>query len=102
MACLLIPRAVMNIVGRLNEGTFMYFEDVEYCRRLGRAGIPMYYVPGAVFDHHHGAASKKLGEGEAQKKAKTATRWYHGDTYDWLLTMVLRLGRKWQRMRLMV
>ncbi len=100
MACLLIPRAVLNKVGRLNEGTFMYFEDVEYCRRLGRAGIPIYYVPGAVFDHHHGAASKKLGEGEAQKKATAATKWYHGDAYDWLLTMVLRLGRKWQRVAL--
>ncbi|MEK7155035.1 MAG: glycosyltransferase family 2 protein [Patescibacteria group bacterium] len=77
-ACWMLPQTVRNRVGRLNEATVLYLEDIEYCRRLGRAGVPIYYVPGAVFDHYHGAASKKLPEGEAVRKQEQASEWYYG------------------------
>lgn len=77
-ACWMLPQTVRNRVGRLNEATALYLEDIEYCRRLQQAGIPIYYVPEAVFDHYHGAASKKLPEGEAVRKQEQASEWYYG------------------------
>jgi len=77
-ACWMLPQTVRNRVGRLNEATALYLEDIEYCRRLKEAGIPIYYEPGAIFDHYHGAASKKLPEGEAVRKQEQASVWYYG------------------------
>lgn len=94
MACLLIPKSVRNRIGKLDEGTSLYFEDVDYCRRLKQAGVPVYYVPEAVFDHHHGAASKKLSNGESLKKLEIASRHYHGWLKYFILTMVLWFGQK--------
>src|SRR3990172_11252444 len=33
MASFLIPWKVINKTGKLKEGSFIYFEDIEYCRR---------------------------------------------------------------------
>ena len=31
----------------MDEGFFMYFEEVDFCHRARRAGWPCWYVPGA-------------------------------------------------------
>ncbi|MGB6881953.1 MAG: glycosyltransferase family 2 protein, partial [Microgenomates group bacterium] len=67
MACFLIPRKVINQIGYLNRKLFMYFEDVDYCRRLKKAGIPIYFCPDAEFFHHHGATAKKIGKSAINK-----------------------------------
>ena len=50
---LLVRRAVFEKVGFLDESFFMYFEDVEYSRRVGRA-FRMVYTPEATVYHLSG------------------------------------------------
>ena len=40
-----LPRAVIEKVGYLDETLFMYCEDVDYCIRLARAGVLMWFCP---------------------------------------------------------
>lgn len=94
MACFLIPEKVINKVGLLDEGTFIFFEDIEYCRRLKKAGIPLYFVPLAKFIHHHGGSTKRLKSGEAYKLLTKGSRHYHGSFYYSMLSSVLWLGQK--------
>lgn len=61
MACLLIPRKILNKVGLLDEGTFIFFEDIEYARRLKEFNIPVYFIPSARFVHYHGGSTKRIG-----------------------------------------
>lgn len=95
MACFLIPRTVINELGLLQEETFMYFEDVEYCRRARVAKIPIYYVPDAEFIHYHGQASKKAGLTLSNERLIKAAKWYHGEFGYALVTAVLWAGQKW-------
>jgi GT2 family glycosyltransferase len=44
-ACLVVRRKVFDAVGLLDEGYFMYFEDVEYAVRTRRAGWRVELVP---------------------------------------------------------
>lgn len=99
MACLLIPRKVLNRVGFLDEGTFIFFEDIEYCRRLKQFGIPIYFVPSAEFIHHHGASTKRIGSDKAYEHLKKASEYYHGTIYYQLLTLVLKMGQKLGRVQ---
>lgn len=94
MACFLIPARVFNKVGYLSEKSFLYFEDIEYCRRLKAAGVSLYYYPGAEFVHHHGASSEKIGKEIALGYLKKGAVSYHGHLKYFLLSSVLWLGQK--------
>jgi GT2 family glycosyltransferase len=50
--CLATTRTVWDRVGPLDEGYFMYAEDVDWCYRLQQAGYGRWYLPGARIMHH--------------------------------------------------
>lgn len=56
--CLLLPWEVIERAGFLDERFFLYYEDTEYCFRLQKKGIVIYYCPRAVVYHKVGASSK--------------------------------------------
>ena len=56
-ACFAIRREVLDAVGPLDEGYFLYFEEVDFCRRARLAGWACAYVPQARVVHHEGAAT---------------------------------------------
>jgi GT2 family glycosyltransferase len=56
-ASLLVRRAVFESVGLLDEGYFLYFEEVDFCRRARAAGWPCWYVPASRVVHLVGQSS---------------------------------------------
>jgi N-acetylglucosaminyl-diphospho-decaprenol L-rhamnosyltransferase len=56
-ACLAVRREVVDAVGPLDEGYFLYFEEVDFCRRAQLAGWACAYVPRARVVHHEGAST---------------------------------------------
>lgn len=56
-AAVLIPRAVVERVGPMDEGYFMYFEDADYGRRVREAGGTVRYCPQAGVVHFQGGSS---------------------------------------------
>lgn len=56
--CLLLPRAVIDRAGLLDERFFLYYEDTEYSFRLLKMGIEIWYCPKARLYHKVGASSK--------------------------------------------
>lgn len=56
--CLLLPRAVIERAGLLDERFFLYYEDTEYCFRLREMGVDIWYCPQARLYHKVGASSK--------------------------------------------
>ncbi len=61
-ASLLIPLAIIKTYGFLNERFFMYWEDIEYCLRMAREGIPSIIVPRS-FVHHSKIGSYRENPG---------------------------------------
>ena len=57
-AALLIPRRALRMVGGLDDGFFMYMEEVDWCRRATAQGWCVRYVPSAVFTHTGQHASR--------------------------------------------
>jgi GT2 family glycosyltransferase len=56
-ACVLIRSDAFAAIGPMDEGFFMYFEDVDYCRRARRAGWKIVYAPEAHVVHLRGGRS---------------------------------------------
>ncbi len=59
-ACLLIRRQAWEQVGPLDEDFFMYSEELDWCRRLKKAGWRVVYIPWAEIIHHEGQSSSQV------------------------------------------
>lgn len=58
-ACLLARRAMLDWIDLLDEGMFMYYEDLDLCFRARQAGWKICYVPDAQVIHLGGATSRR-------------------------------------------
>lgn len=68
-ACVLIRKEVFASVGYMDEGFFMYFEDVDFCRRARQAGWRIAYAPQASVVHHRGGRTPdRLAVEELQRR----------------------------------
>ncbi len=56
-ACLVIRREVLDTVGPLDEGYFLYFEETDFCYRAKQAGWTCALLPEARVMHLEGAAT---------------------------------------------
>lgn len=59
-ACMLIRREALEQVGGMDEGYFMYSEEVDWCRRIRKAGWAIWQVPAARVTHVGGAATRQF------------------------------------------
>ncbi len=60
-AALMVRASALKEVGLMDERFFLYFEDVDWCRRFHEAGWSVVYFPEAKMHHYHGRISKKSG-----------------------------------------
>jgi len=58
-AALMIRRKVIENVGFFDEDYPIFFNDVDYCRRILKAGYTNLYYPEAVIMHHVGTSTRK-------------------------------------------
>jgi N-acetylglucosaminyl-diphospho-decaprenol L-rhamnosyltransferase len=56
-ACVAIRRDLLEKIGGLDEGYFMYLEDMELCLQVRRAGFRVVYLPTVEARHVGGASS---------------------------------------------
>lgn len=56
-SALFIRRSALKKVGLMDERFFMYFEDVDWCRRFWNNGYGVAYFPESKMMHYHGKQS---------------------------------------------
>lgn len=94
-AAFLITPTALQKVGLLEERYFMYFEDLDYCRRIRNAGLKVYYLPSAKVVHYHGVSGKNLSEAENQwRRLIPSSKKYHGVFKHYLLNFVIWFGNR--------
>ncbi len=59
-ASLLLRKSVLDEVGLLDEGYFMYSEEVDLCYRLQKAGWRLFWVPQSQVVHYWGQSAKQV------------------------------------------
>jgi len=56
---MLVRREVIEQVGGLDEGFFMYAEEVDWCYRMKQTGWEVWYVPDARVVHYGGSSTRQ-------------------------------------------
>lgn len=62
-----VPRHIFSEVGLLDERFFLWFEEVDFCKRVKQAGYDVFYTPIAEATHSGGASFNQLLSAEKQK-----------------------------------
>jgi GT2 family glycosyltransferase len=80
-ACVLIRRRVFEDIGLLDEEFFMYFEDVDFCKRAREAGWNIIHNPVAHVVHLRGGSSPVKSQAAKNKRLpryfyESRTRYY--------------------------
>jgi GT2 family glycosyltransferase len=70
-AAMLIRRGVIERIGLMDEGFFLYFEEVDFCWRARQSGWAVWYVPEARVLHLEGAST-----GIRSVSKRRAAYWY--------------------------
>jgi GT2 family glycosyltransferase len=70
-AALILRREVIEQVGLLDEGFFLYFEEVDYCLRVREAGWDVWFIPSSRIVHLEGAAT-----GIAESRRRRPAYWF--------------------------
>ena len=96
-AFLITPSAKKN-VGLLDDRYFMYYEDIDYCRKVKKAGLKVYYLPQAEVIHYHGQSGTKLKKNKDQwRRLIPSSKIYHGLLKHYFINFIIWSGQKWQR-----
>ncbi|MCS6815904.1 MAG: glycosyltransferase family 2 protein [Blastocatellia bacterium] len=90
-AAMIVRREVLETVGLLDEGFFLYGEDADWIARMRRAGYKVACAPDLILLHHHGASSRQDEQRREIEAVKSNLRYFakHGGRWHVLL---FRLG----------
>lgn len=67
-ACVLIRREVIEQIGLMDEGYFMYYDDVDYCRMAKKAGWKVVHYPQARVVHLRGGSGSLKADVAARRR----------------------------------
>jgi N-acetylglucosaminyl-diphospho-decaprenol L-rhamnosyltransferase len=98
-AALLARRGAVERVGPMDEGFFMYSEELDWCRRFKDAGWRVSYVPEARIVHHGGRSSEQVSAERHihfQRSKLRYFRKYHGSGVALALRLFLLASYVWQ------
>jgi GT2 family glycosyltransferase len=98
-ACILVRRAVYERVGGLDEGYFMYSEELDWCRRIKEDGWRVVYHPAARVVHHVGKSSEQAVTARHINFQRAKLRYfrkYHGRVATVVLRLFLLGSYAWQ------
>jgi GT2 family glycosyltransferase len=71
----IIRRSVLDQVGYFDEIFFLYYEEVDLCRRIKRAGYEIRYWPDVVVTHLGGESSKTVTSLTFSRSGSQLTLW---------------------------
>lgn len=76
LACWMAPRRLFDEVGFLDEGYFLYSEDMDFCQRVHRATRKVVYFPGVSLVHHIGRSTRTLPNRSVVERYRSMWRYY--------------------------
>lgn len=103
----IMPRQVIEKIGFFDEQFFLYYEEVDLCKRIQQAGFKIAYWPEVVVTHLGGASAMTVLQQSVTSKANQLVLWsfrsqflyyrkHHGRCYAWL---VYRFQVLWHALR---
>ena len=103
----IIRRDLIDSIGLFDPRFFLYYEEVDLCRRIHEAGFKVYYWPDLVITHIGGASSETVDGLAFSSSGKQLTLWrmrsqllYYRKWHGWLYSYLVKgLEQTWHGLR---
>ncbi len=92
-AFMMIRREVFDKIGLMDENFWLWFEEVDFCKRAKDAGWKILYTPEAKIIHLYGQSFKQTLSVQKQKVLNRSLSYYfkkHGTKGEWLVIQLIR------------
>lgn len=80
----LIRGSLLAETGYLDTRFFMYYEEVDYCLRVHRAGYSVFYEPGARVRHEGGSSSQQVRVLTIRRKMRSMRAYFRKHHGGWV------------------
>jgi GT2 family glycosyltransferase len=102
-----MPRDLFEVMGGFDERFFLYYEEVDLCRRISDLGLRVQYWPDLRVNHIGGESARTVQGGTVSKSGSQLTLWrvrsgllYYRKHHGWLVAWAVnRLERGWHALR---
>lgn len=92
-ACVLIRGETRKRIGDMDEGYFLYYDDVDYCRMARRAGWKVVHVPQGRAIHLRGGTASLKSDAKALRRLPKynyeSRTWYYAKFYGGVAGVIL-------------
>jgi len=102
----IIPRQILETVGYFDEDFFLYYEEVDLCRRIRQAGYKVCYWPELVIIHIGGESSRQVSRLSLSSSGSQLTLWrmrsallYYRKHHPRLAWAAMAMETSWHRLR---
>jgi GT2 family glycosyltransferase len=95
-AALFCPRKIFERLKGFDERYFLYYEDLDFCRRARKIGYKIYYLPEAKIVHSLGISGEGIKE-KTYEWLKKSSKIYHGTFLSFLINQIIFWGQRWQK-----
>ena len=97
-ACFLLTPDAIAKVKMLDEKYFFYYEDIDFCKRLKDADLPIYYVTKVSVTHLMGQSGKAIADDKNQwRRLIAGSKRYHGFLVHNLLFLIIWSAQKFKK-----
>lgn len=94
-ACMFLPKITITKIGYMTEKVFMYYEDLDYCRRIRKAGLKVYFNPQIIVAHEHGSSAKQSPTASDWRgQLWKSSLWYNGPIKHYLMWFISVINQK--------
>ena len=94
-ACMMVRREALERVGGMDEGYFMYCEELDWAMRIRRAGWGVYCVPAAELVHYAGQSTRQVRAEMFVALWRSRFRFFarhYGPAFNRTVRWIVRLG----------
>lgn len=89
-ACMMLRREAVEAVGNFDENFFLYFEEIDWCKRAHEKGWQIFYVPLARAAHEIGGSSQSARSLSFSSRYKSM-QYYFGKHYGSIGAMYVKM-----------
>lgn len=87
-ACMLIKKDLLEKIGGLSEKYFLYYEDIDLCKKVKQAGFNVYFFPESIIYHEVGVSSSPKSYDLLVQSSKI----YHGIIAYQIIKLIIKLS----------
>ncbi len=88
-SCFIVPQAVWRNLGDFDAKFFVWFEEVDFCKRCAMAGGEVWYSPKITLRHQQKASFSQLPRCARQRQFNRSAIYYFYKHYSWPAALLL-------------